>query len=97
MKQITQTAEVAYFAIEIQDAITMLPVMDKLSKDLQNYLEIWKENRESEDSWKQKRAKEACIEAHKIYDQLRVLHKVGFVTSVPDFVLCPSEFLDTND
>lgn len=94
MKQINQSVEVAFSCLEIQDVITVLPVMDNLANRYRECYESWKKNKDSEESYLQKRAKEAFDEAQKIWNQLQVLGKAGFVMSNPGMVQAFESIVD---
>lgn len=74
MKTIYQNTEVAYHAITIRDAITMLPTMNMLICDYKNNLD--KFNNADEDD------KEIYYYRLKsLHQQLQILFNLGFITS----------------
>lgn len=82
MKQIIQTAEVAFNAIDLQDAIVMLPVVDEVVRQYNNEIEWLAKNREEESRWKEDHLKKLS----QYGNQLRVLTKLGFCPSDPAMI-----------
>lgn len=99
MKTITQSVEVSFNAVDFQDALTILPVMDDLLKrynDLNKYLhdaynESKKEEGERKKYWN---VRENMSEMKAVYNQLKVLLKLGFIFSDPTADLFPSQFIN---
>lgn len=85
MKQIFQSAEIAFSSISIQDAIVMLPVVDDLCRQRINQIEQI-EKREEREKNGERSYYERESDHNKliqIEDQIRILLKLGFVPSSP--------------
>lgn len=84
MKTILQTTETAFHAISIQDAITMVSLMDTLAEEFR-------------DLYNQVHGPAVSVELQEDYrllgEQLLILVKLGFRTSVPGLLqFDPEEF-----
>lgn len=78
MKSIQKESVVEYHAINIHDAILMLPVMDKLGKELQDTAEEYyahEDNLEKQCFFR--------MEYIKIAERLNLMCALGFCTSEP--------------
>lgn len=75
MKAITQSAEIAFYALSTQDVVTLLPLMDTLCGNRALYLKNWKEDEEEKkDGYYYKKLVE-------VEEQLNVLLNLGFIPS----------------
>lgn len=95
MKQISQPCEVNFSAVEFNDALIMLPVMDNLVNNLNSMVDSANKNTArynksvqdgKPDNWYKNNANVSIEEAKSIHRQLDVLFKLGFITS-PDVVI----------
>lgn len=68
MKLIQQQVNVTFNAVEVQDVVDMLPIMDELARKLNSVTS---------------NSKETPGEVYKWFKQYRVLSKLGFVSTIP--------------
>lgn len=77
MKKVTETRNVIFYALEIGDIITMIPVMDSLATKYRDQIEeIRKRKTEGSDKLEQ-----AIMKAAKTLNQLEILAEMGLKTS----------------
>lgn len=78
MKTILQNTEIAYNAISIQDAITILPIMDELRG---RYDRLYQDYENAKNNAEVEFIDDIIDEAKIIYNQIQVLQNLGFVFS----------------
>lgn len=97
MKQITQPSELTFSAISMQDAITMLPVVDSLAKERNRLIDAIyeaKANGADQSAYDSRRIIEKMNEVYKITSQLRILIKLGFCASDEALLQNPEDLGD---
>lgn len=86
MKTIFQQTELAFNHITIQDAITLLPVMDELAAKFREAQSKMNDLRLNGYDYTAEEAAEIEKNYFTLGNQLVVLTRLGFVTSSPDMV-----------
>lgn len=68
MKSIQQQVDVTFNAIDVQDVVDMLPIMDELARKLNSVTS---------------HSEETAGEVYKWFRQYRILSKLGFISTIP--------------
>lgn len=84
MKTVNQNVEIAFKAIDFSDALIMLPVMDKIVEDINNYQKAIDNNNQNdkENLWLVEEAEKKLPTLIKRYN---LLSRLGFVSQI-DFI-----------
>lgn len=91
MKTIKQTEEISFNAISIQDAITMLPLIDRLAN------ELFEKERRLEKAKNEYNEEKLKLEYIQLCAQIDILCKLGFRPSVEGMIQYdPNLFTPTN-